>query len=108
MKSNRIFIAWLRWPLYLRIAIIICFLLLFFGQLIVLLEPKQYHTIFDGIWWALITVSTVGYGDFVPQTMPGQVAGMALILSEPALSPLISPHLLPLCSASSTIMLRAR
>ncbi|ANT57797.1 MULTISPECIES: potassium channel family protein [Bacillus] len=80
MKSNRIFIAWLRWPLYVRIAIIICFLLLFFGQLIVILEPKQYHTIFDGIWWALITVATVGYGDFVPQTIPGQIAGMALIL----------------------------
>lgn len=45
-----------------------------------MLEPKQYHTIFDGIWWALITVATVGYGDFVPQTMPGQIAGMALIL----------------------------
>jgi len=94
MKSNRIFISWLRWPLYVRIAIIICFLLLFFGQLIVILEPKQYHTIFDGIWWALITVATVGYGDFVPQTMPGQVAGVALIL----------PRLLPLYLANSTIM----
>ena len=56
------------------------FLASLFGQLIVILEPKQYHTIFDGIWWALITVATVGYGDFVPQTIPGQIAGMALIL----------------------------
>lgn len=81
MKSNRIFISWLRWPLYIRIGLIILVLILLFGQTIYLLEPKQFTSVFEGIWWAVITVSTVGYGDYVPQTPLGQIVGMLLVLS---------------------------
>lgn len=80
MKSNRVFIAWLRWPLYLRVAIIILLLIVLFGQLISLVEPDQFPNVFEGIWLALITVSTVGYGDFVPKTPLGKTVGMLLIL----------------------------
>ncbi|MCC2930518.1 potassium channel family protein [Bacillus mojavensis] len=80
MKSNRIFISWLRWPLFIRIGLIILFLVLLFGQIIYLLEPKQFTSVFEGIWWAVVTVSTVGYGDYVPHTPLGQLAGMLLIL----------------------------
>ncbi|MDA7028084.1 potassium channel family protein [Bacillus sp. CLL-7-23] len=80
MKSNRVFISWLRWPIYFRIAIIILLLIFIFGELITLIEPEQFTNIFEGIWWALITVSTVGYGDFVPKTALGKTVGMLLIL----------------------------
>lgn len=80
MKSNRVFIAWLRWPIYVRIAIIILLLILLFGQLITFVEPQQFSNVFEGIWWALITVSSVGYGDFVPKTALGKIVGMLLIL----------------------------
>ncbi|MDO3662806.1 TrkA family potassium uptake protein [Bacillus sp. C28GYM-DRY-1] len=81
MKSNRIFISWLKWPLFIRIGVIILFLILLFGQIIYILEPKQFTSVFEGIWWAVVTVSTVGYGDYVPHTPLGQVAGILLILS---------------------------
>lgn len=38
------------------------------------------ETPWDGIWWAWVTVTTVGYGDVVPLTGPGRVLGGILIL----------------------------
>jgi voltage-gated potassium channel len=38
------------------------------------------HTLFDGLWWAVQTVTTVGYGDYVPVSVAGRVVGMILQL----------------------------
>jgi voltage-gated potassium channel len=51
-----------------------------FGVLIHLLEPHTFPTIFDGIWWSIITASTVGYGDYVPQSLLGRITAVTLIL----------------------------
>ena len=36
---------------------------------------------FEGIYWALVTLSTVGYGDITPHTVEGRLVTMVLIIS---------------------------
>ncbi len=39
------------------------------------------HTLFDAFYWALITISTVGYGDIAPVTHEGRVVTMFIIFT---------------------------
>lgn len=36
-------------------------------------------TIHDGIWWSLVSITAVGYGDYFPVTLGGRVIGVILI-----------------------------
>ncbi|MBT3221932.1 MAG: hypothetical protein HN348_22890, partial [Proteobacteria bacterium] len=39
------------------------------------------NTVWDGIWWALVTITTVGFGDISPETSVGRlVGGVVMIL----------------------------
>ncbi|PMC40670.1 potassium channel protein [Bacillus sp. UMB0899] len=80
-RTNRTIVQWLRWPIHYRITIIVLLIVLVFGEIISLVEPKEFPTIFDGVWWAVVTVSTVGFGDYVPQTYVGRGVAMLMILA---------------------------
>ena len=77
---NRVYIGFLRLPLLVRILMMALLVFLTFGITIHFLEPDTFPTIFDGIWWAIITASTVGYGDYVPHSFFGRVTALLLIL----------------------------
>lgn len=51
-----------------------------FGIIERLIDPKTFHTVWLGIWWAVETVTTVGYGDVVPDQPMGKViAGFLMV-----------------------------
>ena len=39
------------------------------------------HSYPDGVWWALVTIMTVGYGDKFPVTFPGRIVATVLMFA---------------------------
>jgi len=44
-------------------------------------DGSQINTMGDALWWAVATVTTIGYGDVVPQTGTGRVMAFVLMLA---------------------------
>ncbi|WLD92659.1 potassium channel family protein [Alkalihalobacillus sp. AL-G] len=70
---------YLRLPAVARLFIIVIAVLFIFGTIIHLLEPNNITSIFNGIYWAIVTISTIGYGDFVPKTVPGKLVTILMV-----------------------------
>ena len=51
------------------------------GVLIHFTDPKNFPNIGDGLWWAIQTVTTVGYGDLVPTSTLGRLVAAIVMLA---------------------------
>ncbi|WP_339147537.1 MULTISPECIES: potassium channel family protein [unclassified Sutcliffiella] len=79
-EQTSLVFKFVHWPLIARILIIIFIINITFGMLIHFIEPDEFPTFFDGVWWAIVTTATLGYGDYVPVTVTGRALGIVLIL----------------------------
>lgn len=74
-----VFLSLLKWRT-LQLVIVLCSVVFLFAILIWLAERrknpeefrKNHKGIADGIWWAFVTMTTVGYGDKIPRTKFGR------------------------------------
>jgi voltage-gated potassium channel len=50
------------------------------GALISLIDSDEYPNVGIGLWWAIQTVTTVGYGDVAPKDVVGRVVAALVML----------------------------
>ncbi|KAM5222160.1 voltage-gated potassium channel regulatory subunit KCNG2 [Ctenodactylus gundi] len=64
----------------------LCVAMALFAPLVHLAERelgarRDFSSVPAAYWWAVISMTTVGYGDMVPRSLPGQVVALSSILS---------------------------
>lgn len=70
-----------RRKIFLFISLLLAIAMVFGAVMYVLEGPEHgFATIPTGMYWAIITMATVGYGDLVPQTPVGRMVASALVL----------------------------
>ncbi len=45
------------------------------------MQPDKYSNLFDAVWWAVISLTSVGYGDVYPLTAAGRMLTLAMVLT---------------------------
>ena len=50
------------------------------GVIVRFVDQQDFPTVGDGVWWAVVTLGTVGYGDIVPHSAWGRVIGVLVIV----------------------------
>ena len=55
-----------------------------------LVDDEAFSSFGEAIWWAIVTVSTVGYGDVIPENGAGRAIAALLIVFSMAFFPVLT------------------
>ena len=92
LKLARFNKAFLRFALALRLAREEIVLFMVFASIVIYLagagiyyfegpvQPEVFRSMFDSLWWAIVSLTTVGYGDLYPITVGGKIFTSILLL----------------------------
>lgn len=80
MNFSAVTHTYARFPVILRLFIMVAILTVTAGVAMHFVEPDTFPTVFEGIWWAIVTASTVGYGDYTPLTNTGRILAFFVIM----------------------------
>jgi len=72
------------------IVLVAVILVLIAGALERIVEPEVFTSLGLAYWWAVTTVTTVGYGDIVPESPGGRIVGAMLMLLGISLIPTLT------------------
>jgi len=73
-KSREIFAS----LFFVLILLVVASLLIYYAEHDA--QPNQFQNAFSGLWWAVATLTTVGYGDIYPITPVGRLLGAAIAI----------------------------
>ena len=72
------------------------------GIAIRVIDHREYSSIWEGMWWSLQTVTTVGYGDVTPKDTAGKLVGAVVMLEGIAFLAIVT------AAITSTFVTRAQ
>ncbi len=75
--------------------LLVFFAVVIFGGLITyliesLMEAGNFSSPLDALWWGMVTLTTVGYGDFFPESMPARLLAVLMMLSGMVIASILS------------------
>ncbi|OIJ13806.1 hypothetical protein BKP35_08480 [Anaerobacillus arseniciselenatis] len=80
MNFSAVAHTYARFPVIVRLFLMVIVLIITAGIAIHFIEPETFPSIFEGIWWAIVTASTVGYGDYAPASTVGRLLAFIVIM----------------------------
>jgi voltage-gated potassium channel Kch len=90
----------------IRTIVVIAAILVITGGIVIrAIEPETFTSIGLAFWYAVTTVTTVGYGDVVPHTTEGRLVGTVLMLAGVSLIPLVTSVAVSILTAKRTQVL---
>jgi voltage-gated potassium channel Kch len=89
-RIERAYVTLTPWRAVRFIAVTAACVMLIAAFLERLAEPHEFTSFGVALWWAVVTVATVGYGDYVPHTVPGRLVASGTILFSMALIPTVT------------------